>query len=915
MNLSIINLRVLFAIIVLSGLFWQPNATIAGDIAIGLSDDQAYVGVPIILQIRFSNVSEHEPPEIPEVDGLEIESGGSPAVSKKVSISFNGRKSINESVTYSYSITPIREGDFVIPPLTVSHDGRKELTTSVRFTATKSENTDLVFVEIAGDASRAYVGQQIALTLKIYIKPFNSKQHGITLSEANMWSMVSKRTDWGVFSERLQEIADNNQRPGGDEVIRKDSNGNDQTYYCYEIDASIYAQRSGAVGADDCRIVVDYPTKIGRTKSPFQSLFEDDGFPFPRSSFFDDAFSSSFGSRLAITDTRPVVAEVASSNITISPIPMKGRPASFTGAVGNYSIYAEAKPTRVSTGDPITLHLVVTGDGQMDRVQPPPLSSMSEIRANFRVPNDDLAGLIENNRKLFTTTLRPKTSDVKQIPAIPFSFFDPKKEQFVTTQTEPIKIAVEQSETLSLDRIVSNQPKNKLTSESNESKVENEDQSYTLGLPLHPTNELLGSQSRSQLIPMWVLAVSLFFPTLFVITLLLPLRKHVARIAGGRILWSRSLHRQIDQANNAGQLRQFILNGLAAHLGMDEADETILLGRMRTLRHQSEAVQLESLFSRIRKLETGVSIGQHESIADLQQAAHEFINKFTQSKKGQKRQVSANSILVTRALFIIAVSSALFATPTHASMPNVINDNQRKVMLREARDAFAAEQFGVAAAKFETVIESGIENAKILYNAGLANLRAENRGLATYYFRRAMILDPNDSAILEAWKQSVDTNESFSDLTQIRVTNLGGNWRVKTQTLTSLLLTYVRRDWLLWTAATLWGLGWSLLILRQMGLSIVGRFWPSASVIAALLLGLILWAHANAFDSAGYGIVVVSEATIRQTDDELSEPLAGSLTGGHEIRILGQRGDWFRVEVAGSNKNSGWIRQGMIRPL
>ncbi len=99
----------------------------AAEIDVRLSQQETYVGLPVVLNVRISNASKHEPPEIPEVDGLSIESVGSPARSSQVSI-INGRRSERSSVTYSYRITPRREGNFVIPPLVVKADGAEELT-------------------------------------------------------------------------------------------------------------------------------------------------------------------------------------------------------------------------------------------------------------------------------------------------------------------------------------------------------------------------------------------------------------------------------------------------------------------------------------------------------------------------------------------------------------------------------------------------------------------------------------------------------------------------------------------------------------------------------------------------------------------------------------------------------------------
>ena len=53
------------------------------------------------------------------------------------------------------------------------------------------------------------------------------------------------------------------------------------------------------------------------------------------------------------------------------------------------------------------------------------------------------------------TTIRPRSEDVKEIPAIPFSFFDPDKEAYQTVYSQPISIDVGTAESLDMDAIVS----------------------------------------------------------------------------------------------------------------------------------------------------------------------------------------------------------------------------------------------------------------------------------------------------------------------------------------------------------------------------------------------------------------------------------------------------------------------------
>ena len=147
-------------------IFVSSSITLAAEVAIGVSSQESYVGVPIELQVQVRNASTHRPPVIEDVDGLTIQLRGRPSQSTQLSI-VNGRRSERSTLTYSYDVTPVREGEFTIPPIKVSADGIATVTKAVKIVATKSETGDLMFVEIIGKKERVYVGQSLDLTLKL----------------------------------------------------------------------------------------------------------------------------------------------------------------------------------------------------------------------------------------------------------------------------------------------------------------------------------------------------------------------------------------------------------------------------------------------------------------------------------------------------------------------------------------------------------------------------------------------------------------------------------------------------------------------------------------------------------------------------------------------------------------------------
>ncbi len=448
-----IRLRAVLCTFLLALFLLSPALVHGQDVTARVSSREAWVGSPIVLQLQIRNAENYSPPNDFEIDGCDVRSAGTPSQSSQITI-INGRRSESRSVTMQYLITPRREGKFQIPALEVEVDRITKKTRAITFVANKSETGDLLFVEVEGEKESVFVGQPLDIKLKIWVKPFTDRKSEIKLNEGHMWQLLSGQTSWGVFTERMQEIEENRQRPGGKSVLREDGEGQSREYFLYEITGTIYPTKPGKIDATDLQVVIDYPLALGRRRDPFDSFFDDTA--FGSNSLMRDMMGSSFGRRLTVAKSRPVVADAKVNSTEVLPVPIEGQPADYRGAVGQYKIVAKAEPLSVAAGDPITLQLGIVGDGPMELVQAPPLHEIDSLSNDFQVTDQSLAGFVQNDSKVFVTAIRPKSEEVTQIPPIPFSFFDPDAKSYQTVYTDPIDIEVEKAESLGLDAIVSN---------------------------------------------------------------------------------------------------------------------------------------------------------------------------------------------------------------------------------------------------------------------------------------------------------------------------------------------------------------------------------------------------------------------------------------------------------------------------
>ena len=95
------------------------------------------------------------------------------------------------------------------------------------------------------------------------------------------------------------------------------------------------------------------------------------------------------------------------------------------------------------TGDPITLKMKITGQGNFDRVTTNGLASSAawkSYKPNARFEPADRDGFA--GTKTFEQAIVPNMAGASEIPAVSFSYFDPDTRSYVTKTTSPIPIEI-----------------------------------------------------------------------------------------------------------------------------------------------------------------------------------------------------------------------------------------------------------------------------------------------------------------------------------------------------------------------------------------------------------------------------------------------------------------------------------------
>ncbi|MCK5878177.1 MAG: protein BatD [Holophagae bacterium] len=170
-----------------------------------------------------------------------------------------------------------------------------------------------------------------------------------------------------------------------------------------------------------------FPTKTGRL-------------PLPR-----PVFSIEMGNPSLFYRGEPVMRKSQPATLTVYPLP-RPEPDGFSGAVGRFQLSVSFNQNRVKMGDSITGTVTVSGEGDFNTV---PLMFPDNIDGfrMFRPSSPELKRVPENplrGEKTWEIVLVPQKTGALVVPGSRMTFFNPVSKEYVTRQSSPIEISVEE---------------------------------------------------------------------------------------------------------------------------------------------------------------------------------------------------------------------------------------------------------------------------------------------------------------------------------------------------------------------------------------------------------------------------------------------------------------------------------------
>ena len=340
----------------------------------------------------------------------------------------NGKTKQTASYSYNYTLRAKKEGKFTIGPSKITVDGKQYQTKPVTIDVVKgraqttnpNQQADIdnnqisdkdLYTKILISNTNVFKGQHILATIKIYTR--------LNLGGLGDHTFPSYNGFWS------QEL------PVAQQVTLQRENINGEIFNVGVIKKTLlFPQRTGEIIIDPFEI-----TCAIRKQSKSRSIF-------------DDFFGS------VQTTNKRIASPLVKINVKDLP---DGQPASYEGAVGQFSLKSSIDRNEVKANEAITLKVILSGNGNLKLIDPlefefPPDFEIFEpkVQDNYQATETGLRGI-----KTFEYLVIPRHAGEFNIPPVEFSYFDPVSNSYKSRKTASYELKVLKGDTGAGDVIIS----------------------------------------------------------------------------------------------------------------------------------------------------------------------------------------------------------------------------------------------------------------------------------------------------------------------------------------------------------------------------------------------------------------------------------------------------------------------------
>ena len=362
---------------------------------------------------------------VPEIPDFEVLIG--PSTSKNMSTQIiNGEMTSETSLTFTYILQPKKEGTFNIAPATIKVKGANYTSNALVIKVLPPDKAEEASVQGGGNASASSAVGKNDLFITANISKKNVYEQEGFLITYKLYANPRKANVVGINQVKLPEfegfLTQEVELPQNRQLTLENYNGTNYGTIIIK-QAVLFPQRSGKITIPSGSLDVAMRVQV-QSQRP-RSVFD----------FFEDA------GYVDVNRTVPI----SPVSIEVKPL-LSGKPASFSGAVGNYSMTSSISSNNVKTDDAVTIKVTISGNGNIKLIKNPEVVFPNDFDVYDPKVEVDIkttaAG--SSGTKTIEYMAIPRYAGDFEIPAIAFSYFDTKSGSYKTIKSEPYKLHVEQ---------------------------------------------------------------------------------------------------------------------------------------------------------------------------------------------------------------------------------------------------------------------------------------------------------------------------------------------------------------------------------------------------------------------------------------------------------------------------------------
>lgn len=426
--------------------------------------ENAVVGQTIIYVVRVqSSAQDFTPPKPPVFDpGSGISPPTFAGTQTQLTI-VNGAAS--HAIEYRWHFSGSRPGKIVIPGAVVEREGKRYFSDSITLNINaRPVNTAIKLpAELEGRVAPAILEGNPQLESQLYgavfilhdtttTSPYNGEQvrvsyhlvlDPVALQEKKLIGQRNWPRQERVKFPQLDQFLKEELFPLPTEGLRfREHMFGGKKYYVtplYEV--AISSTKTGKQTIDPFQLSMLFTAEVDSRERARRGVAIDP--------FGEDIFgfgNSQIEQMMGMTRSIRIVAQSQPIELEVRPLPAQGRPADFSGAVGNFNISTQLdRDSAVANEEEIKLSVTIEGTGDANSLSAPKLPPMPAFK-QLGEPASSTTSRKENNdlisTKKFEYVLRPLQAGEITIPPIVMATFDPKAEEYTRIESNPSGINV-----------------------------------------------------------------------------------------------------------------------------------------------------------------------------------------------------------------------------------------------------------------------------------------------------------------------------------------------------------------------------------------------------------------------------------------------------------------------------------------